>query len=105
MFASDIPAERRDELFDKLARRIVDLRLTPVAVVMLESGKPVSFFGSQLMVFLQPIITAVFPFQQYDEIAALLEERSNLELFVRRIEQLEDERRHGKRKDNPDSCD
>ncbi|MBN2537244.1 hypothetical protein JXB37_03095, partial [candidate division WOR-3 bacterium] len=63
MFASDVPAERRDELFDKLAGRIVDLRLTPVAIVMLESGKPVSFVGSQLMVFLQPIITAVFPFR------------------------------------------
>ena len=103
MFASDIPDERRDELFDKLARRIVDLRLTPVAIVMLESGKPVSFVGSQLMVFLQPIITAVFPFKQYDEIAALLEERANLELFIRRIERLEDERRHGKGQDNPDT--
>jgi hypothetical protein len=103
MFASDITAERRAELFDKMARKIVDMRLTAVAIVMLESGKPVSFVGSQLMVFLQPFITAVFPFRQYDEITALLEERSNLELFIRTIEQLEDERRHGKGKDNQDS--
>ncbi len=103
MFASDISEDRREELFTKMARKIVELRLTPVAVVMLESSKPVSFVGSQLMVFLQPIFTAVFPFRQYDEIAALMEERSNVELFIRRIEQLEDERRHGKGKDNTDS--
>ncbi len=100
MFASDVTAERREELFTKMARKIVDLRLTPVAVVMLESSKPVTFVGSQLMVFFQPIFTAVFPFRQYDEIAALLEDRSNVELFIKTIERLEDERRHGKGKDN-----
>jgi hypothetical protein len=100
MFASDIPLERREELLGKIARKIVDMRLTPVAVVMLESSKPVSFVGSQLMVFLQPIVTAVFPFRQYDEITALMEERSNVELLIQKIEQLEDSRPHGKRKDN-----
>jgi len=103
MFASDVSEARRDELFTRMAQKIVDLRLTPVAIIMLESSKPVSFVGSQLMVFLQPIFTAVFPFRQYDEIAALLEERSNVELFIRKIEQVEDEKRHGKTEDNPDS--
>jgi len=103
MFASDVSEARRDELFTRMAQKIVDLRLTPVAIIMLESSKPVSFVGSQLMVFLQPIFTAVFPFRQYDEIAALLEERSNVELFIRKIEQVEDEKRHGKAEDNPDT--
>lgn len=103
MFASDIPPERREELMGKIAERIVRMRLTPVAIVMLESSKPVSFIGSQLMVFLQPIITSVFPFRQYDEIAALMEERSNIELLIRKIEQLEDSRPHGKREDNKNS--
>ena len=105
MFASDIPVERRDELFDKMAKKIVELRLTPVAVVMLESSKPVTYLGSQLMVFMQPIVTAVFPFRTYDEVAALLEDRANVELFIRRIEALEDEKRHGKGKDNKNSGD
>ncbi|UCG44366.1 MAG: hypothetical protein JSU73_07120 [candidate division WOR-3 bacterium] len=105
MFASDISFERRDELFDKMAKKIVDLRLTPVAVVMLESSKPVSYLGSQLMVFLQPIVTAVFPFRTYDEVTALLEDRANVELFIRRIEAVEDERRHGKGKDKANPGD
>ena len=93
MFASDITPERKTELFNKLARKIVDLRLTPVAIVTLESAKPLSFVGSQLMVFFQPIFTAVFPFRQYEEFAALLEERANLEEFISLLEKLEDDRR------------
>jgi hypothetical protein len=96
MFASDISVERRDEVLTKIAQKIVDLRLTPVAVVMLESGKPLSFVGSQLMVFFQPIVTSVFPFHQYDEVTALLEERTNVEALIQKIEKLEDGRRDRK---------
>lgn len=96
MLASDVPTERREELFTKMAQKIIDLRLTQVAIVMLESSKPVSFVGSQAMVFIGPIFTAIFPFQVYDEIAALMEDRENVELFIRKIEQMEEEQRHGK---------
>ena len=96
MFASDISAERREAILTKIAKKVVDLRLTPVAVVMLESSKPLSFVGSQLMVFMQPIVTSVFPFQQYDEVTALLEERSNVEALIQKIEELEDGRRDRK---------
>lgn len=111
MFSTDISPERRNEILTKIARKTVELRLTPIAIVLLESTKPLSFVGSQLMVFFQPIITALFPFHQYEEIAALLEERSNIELLIQTIEQLEEERRgtpqktlskegnHGKDKD------
>jgi hypothetical protein len=92
MFASDISVERRDEVLTKIAQKIVDMRLTPVAVVMLESSKPLSFVGSQLMVFFQPIVTSLFPFRQYDEVAALLEERANVEALIQMIEKLEDGR-------------
>jgi hypothetical protein len=92
MFASDISVERRDEILTKIAQKIVDLRLTPVAVVMLESSKPLSFVGSQLMVFFQPIVTSLFPFRQYDEVSALLEERANVEALIQKIEKLEDGR-------------
>ena len=98
MFASDIPLARREEILTKMAQKVVDLKLTPVAIVMLESGKPLSFVGSQLMVFFQPIFSAVFPFRQYEEFAALLEERSNLEEMIRLIEKLEDDRPAKKKK-------
>jgi len=96
MFASDISVQRREEVLTKIAQKVVDLRLAPVAIVMLESGKPLSFVGSQLMVFFQPIVTALFPFHQYDEIAALFEDRSNVEALIQMIEKLEDGRRDRK---------
>ncbi|MEO0080199.1 MAG: hypothetical protein ABIK44_05940 [candidate division WOR-3 bacterium] len=103
MFAADIPAARRDEIITKIAQKTVDLRLTPLAIVMLESTKPLSFLGSQLMVFFQPVVTALFPLHQYDEITALLEERENIELLIQKIESLEEARRHGKVPDNQNS--
>jgi hypothetical protein len=96
MFASDMSVERREEILTKIAQKVVDLKLTPVAIVMLESSKPLSFVGSQLMVFLQPVVTSIFPFHQYDEVAALLEDRANVETLIQRIEKLEDGRRDRK---------
>ncbi len=93
MFSTDISPQRRIEIITKIAQKTVDLRLTPIAIVLLETTKPLSFVGSQLMVFFQPIITAVFPFYQYEEIAALLEDRNNIELLIKIIEQLEENRR------------
>jgi len=96
MFASDISVERREEILSKIAQKVVDLKLAPVAIVMLESSKPLSFVGSQLMEFLQPVVTSIFPFHQYDEVAALLEDRANVEALIQRIEKLEDGRRDRK---------
>jgi hypothetical protein len=93
MFAADITPERRLEIITKIARKTVDLRLSPVAIVLLESTKPLSFVGSQLMVFFQPVVTAIFPLHQYDEVAALFEDRNNIELLIQTIEKLEDERK------------
>ncbi len=96
MFASDITVERREEILTKIAQKVVDLKLAPVAIVMLESSKPLSFVGSQLMVFMQPVVTSIFPFHQYDEVAALLEDRANVEALIQRIEKLEDGKRDRK---------
>ncbi|MEO0077649.1 MAG: hypothetical protein ABIK86_01425 [candidate division WOR-3 bacterium] len=105
MFAADIPAARRAEIISGIARRTVELRLTPIAVVMLEASKPLSFVSSQLLIFFQPIVTAVFPFHMYDEVAALLEDRAAIESLIQAIEKLEEERHDGKGKDNSHTCD
>ncbi|MGQ9678150.1 MAG: hypothetical protein ACUVUD_02575 [bacterium] len=99
MFATDINPDRRQEIITKIAQKTVDLRLSPVAIVLLESVKPLSFVGSQLMVFFQPIVTAIFPFHQYEEVAALLEERENVELLIQKIESLEENRSQIKQKE------
>ncbi len=89
---------RKDEIIRKLAAKVVEMRLTPVAIVMLESSKPITFVGSQLMVFFQPVYAAVFPATPYNEIATLLEDRANVERLIQEIEKSEEERRICKKK-------
>lgn len=87
-----VTEERRKFLLNKLAQKVVDLRLTPVAIVFLESSKPLSFIASQALVFFQPFYQAFFNYKEYDEITYLLEDRTNIEALILEIERIEDER-------------
>ena len=91
--ADALPPERRDELVEKLARAVVDRNLTAPAIFMLESMKPLSFIGSQVMVFLDPLVRSVFTLKNYDDVRLALEERENVELLLVRIEALDADRR------------
>lgn len=99
MLVEEITPARRDEILHKIALKVVEMKLTPMAIVLLESSKPLSFVGSQLMVFFQPIYSAIFPAQPYNEIATLLENRENIELLIREIERLEIEVKNTKKSD------
>jgi len=92
IFERGISDERRTELIDKIAKKIVDMRMTVPAILFLESVKPLSFIGSQVMVFFQPIFRTFFSLHEYDEIALMLEERGNVERLILAIERIDSER-------------
>lgn len=78
-------ADRRllDALADGLARR----RLGTVAILFLESAKPLGFVASQLMIFFRPLVGATVGAPgAYDRLARLLERRGAAELLIRRLE-------------------
>ncbi|MEO0100507.1 MAG: hypothetical protein ABIK99_06730 [candidate division WOR-3 bacterium] len=81
-----------EELITKVAKRVVELRLTPIAIVLLESAKPLSFIGSQVLVFFQPIVTSLLPLNSYEEFVKILEDRNNLEKLIQSIEEEENQR-------------
>jgi len=83
--------ERRDELIDKIARGTVERNLTAPAIFLLESVKPLTFIGSQVMVFFDPVVRAIFTFKEYDEIRIALEDRENLERLLIKIEEYDAE--------------
>ncbi len=83
---------RDDELIAGLAKRVIRLGLSVPAILFLEMGKPLSYIGSQTMVFFAPIATALFPGDGYNRLARLFEHRDNVELLMQEIERLEDER-------------
>ncbi|MBI4726605.1 hypothetical protein HY768_05195 [candidate division TA06 bacterium] len=81
--------ERQKELLAKIADQIVKRKLTTPAILFFESVKPLSFVGSQALVFLQPIIQAFLNRREYDEIVLMMEERENVEKLLLEIESQE----------------
>ncbi|MGQ9705522.1 MAG: hypothetical protein ACUVWP_00775 [bacterium] len=81
--------EKADELIEKIATEIVERDLTAPAVFLLESSKPLSFIGSQVLLFLEPIIQSIFEFKSYRDIRVLFEDRENVERLIQRIEALD----------------
>ncbi len=95
----EVTEERKKFLINKIAQKVVDYRLSPVAIVFLESSKPISFLGNQFLIFMQPFYRALFSFREYEEITAMLEDRKNIEALICEIERLEEERNEPERAD------
>ena len=89
-----LPGPGQDDLLDTLARKIVERDLSVPAILFLESTKPLNFVGCQALNFLEPLIQSVFTIKSYNEFTQLLENRSNIEELILRIEELEEARRH-----------
>ena len=82
-----------DHLIERIANRVVDMRLGMISIVFLESLKPLTFLGSSMLVVLKPLVDTFFRVDNYDRFIDLVEDRANLEALVFRIEQLQNSRR------------
>jgi hypothetical protein len=85
----ELSPERRDELIGKIARAIVERNLTAPAIFFLESTKPLSFIGSQVMVFFDPLVRSIFNVRGYDDVRIALEDRRNVDLLLHEIERYD----------------
>jgi hypothetical protein len=83
--------DERTALIEKLARSVVNRRLTTPAILFLESVKPLNFIGNQVMLALDPVIKIFVTIEDYGKVAALLEDRESIEKLILRIEALESE--------------
>ena len=86
------------DLIEKIAKKVVDWRLTAPAIVVLESSKPISFVASQVLVFFDPIVKSFFNIRDYERFYTMIEDRENLERLIMAIEE-EENRRHQKKKE------
>ena len=74
-------------MLDELADAIIRRRLGTPALFFLESMRPLGFVGSQMMVFLRPIVALVWADpKRWDQVARMLEVRGSIELLAQRIE-------------------
>lgn len=85
-FKTDTP-EAAAELFEKIAKKVVEREMTVPAIMLLEMVKPLSFLGSQALVFLNPIVSLVVSSGDYYRFVRLLEERENIEKLAVAIEE------------------
>lgn len=85
--------KENQELIEKIAQEVTKRKMTAPAIFLLESGKPLSFIGSQFLTFLSPIVQTIFSSKYYDRITKMLEDRNNIEKLICRIEELEEEQK------------
>ncbi|MFB3909149.1 MAG: hypothetical protein ACE15D_12180 [Candidatus Eisenbacteria bacterium] len=88
-----------EKLLTAVATKIVRMGLAVPAVFFLESSKPLSFVGSQALVFFEPFVKAFLNVASYDRFTALMEDRKNVERLIRRVEELEEERARAEREE------
>jgi len=79
-------------LLVSLAEKVVKRGLSVPAIFFLESTKPLSYIGSQAMVFFGPFVRILFESPNYYRYSEMLEDRANVELLLRMVEELEGER-------------
>jgi hypothetical protein len=80
-----------EALLASVAGRVVRMGLATPAVFFLESVKPLSFIGSQALIFFEPFVRAFFDISQYEQFARLMEDRQALERLLVLIETRDEE--------------
>lgn len=85
---------------DRIAAWVATRGMAVPAVVFLESSKPLSFLGSQFMYFFEPMVKIFVGAEGYSRFARILEDRENIEVFLRKIEaadqKVRDERKEAR---------
>ena len=96
--ASEPPFSAEDEaLLDRLAQRVVELRMEVPALLTLETGRPLTLLASQSMIFFEPMVRALFHLPDYRRLAALVERRDVVEKLATKIEARADEAQRARR--------
>jgi hypothetical protein len=81
----EFDAQDRD-LIERVAARVVELRMELPALLTLESGRPLSLLASQTLYFFEPVVTALLRLPEYRRFARLIERRETIELLMEAIE-------------------
>ena len=85
-----MPRLRLSVIYDRrLAGFLVKRRMTAPALMVLETGRPLSFMGSQLMAFLSPFFNMVFRPDETERFVRLLEKRQSVDLLIEEVARVE----------------
>lgn len=79
--------EDYSDLMEKIAKAIVQRQLTVPAIIFLESIKPLSFLGNQMLIFANPVVSLVVQSGNYYKFIRMIENRENIEKLTIIIEE------------------
>ena len=89
---TELTSDERDQILDRAAREVARRRLEVPAVLWLELHRPLTFAMSQALVLFTPLLGPAFGLDNMQKLSKLLEDRSNLDRLIDRIEDLVEER-------------
>lgn len=81
-----LDAARRDQLIEGIAGRLRKWRLSGPGIAFLEVNRPFTYIGSQLLLFVQPLLAGFIDARLTEEYVGLLEDRDNLQRLIERLE-------------------
>ena len=87
----EIDRERALVIIDKAARFIVERKLTPAAIMTIESLRPLNFIASQFMFMVAPFAEIFFSPKEYQELAVIIEDDEYVKILMQRIDELDTE--------------
>ena len=81
---------KKDDIntLSKFAKKIVDKKISVLAIFLLESTKYISFIAGQTLIFLGPMLTLFVNDKKYYDFINLLEKKENIEFLISKIEDL-----------------
>ena len=86
---ADLTVEEREQLVEDLAQKVHKRQLYAPAILFLEMHKPVAYLASQSLILGSGFLAPLFGPKNVQQISKLFEKRENIELLVRRIEELQ----------------
>ncbi len=78
--------EQELALILKLVAVIKRRKLTVPAAMFLECAQPLNYIGSQMMVFIRPLLTFFFTPAEYDLFQGILEKREGIKKIIEELE-------------------
>lgn len=84
------PDPREREVAARLAQFVARRQLLTPALMLLESGRPLNFIGSQVLAFLTPFATLVFSRDEYEVLVRLLERRRGIDLLIEALDEAQE---------------
>jgi len=94
----ELTSDKEKEIIEKVARFIVDREMSPIAILFLEAFKPLSIVGSYFgQMFIEPFLPVYE--KEGSEIILTFQKIENTESLIKKIEELEEEKKLRKEKE------